>query len=82
VTPPSYEEDINDRDPEIVQAKAAIARAREAVFTSVTALQRELGRAVDWRAWVARRPLQAVMVAFGAGLVLGLVRMGVSRRTD
>lgn len=62
---------VGKHDPEIQSAEAAIARARDAVTTSVTALQRELARTFDWRAWVAARPLEAVGVAFVVGVLLG-----------
>jgi hypothetical protein len=71
VTAPSYEQDINDQDPEIVLAKAQIARTREAVAASVAALQRELSRTFSWREWVMRRPLETVILAFGVGFLLG-----------
>jgi hypothetical protein len=58
-------------DPEIRRAEAEIARARNAVAASVSALQRELARAFDWRAWVAARPLAAVSAALVAGVLLG-----------
>jgi hypothetical protein len=74
MTDGEYEQDVNDRDPEIMLAKAEIARTREAVSTKVTALQRELSRTLDWRARVGQRPLEAVMLAFGVGALVGLVR--------
>ncbi len=72
---PSYEEDVNDRDPEIMLAKAEIARTREAVAASVLALQREISHTFAWWAWVGRRPFQAVLLAFGVGAALGYVRV-------
>ena len=80
--PPSYAEDVNDRDPEIMLAKAEIARTRELVPTSVAAFQRELSRAFDWREWVRSSPVKAVVLAFGVGAVLGLVRASIARRHD
>ena len=77
MTAPSYAEDVNDRDPEIMLAKAEIARTRDAVATSMTALQREVSRATDWRTWVGRRPIGAVMLAFGVGALLGFLRVSV-----
>jgi ElaB/YqjD/DUF883 family membrane-anchored ribosome-binding protein len=62
------------RDPEIVRAEAEIARTREAVAQSVTALQQEISRTLDWREWVRRRPFLAVAVALGAGALLGYLQ--------
>jgi ElaB/YqjD/DUF883 family membrane-anchored ribosome-binding protein len=62
------------RDPEIVRAEAEIARTREAVAQSVTALQQEISRTLDWREWVRRRPLLAVAVALGTGALLGYLQ--------
>ena len=59
------------RDPEIVHAEAAIAKTREKVAFSVVALQREISRTLDWREWIRQRPVLAVVVAFGAGALLG-----------
>jgi hypothetical protein len=75
----SYEEDVNDRDPEIMLAKAELARTRADVATSVMALHREISRAFDWREWVIRRPIKAVMFAFAVGALLGLIRVGVQQ---
>ena len=79
MTPPRDEGDPNDRDPEILCAEAEIARTREAVTASVMALQREISRAFDWREWVGRRPVKAVVFAFGVGALLGLVRPNFHR---
>ena len=62
------------RDPEIVRAEAEIARTREAVAQSVTALQQEISRTLDWREWVRRRPFLAVAVALGTGALLGYLQ--------
>ena len=59
------------RDPEILHAEAEIARTRETVAQSVMALQREISRAFDWREWVGKRPVLAVVMAFGVGALLG-----------
>jgi ElaB/YqjD/DUF883 family membrane-anchored ribosome-binding protein len=74
VTDPRDDRDVNDSDPEILRAEADIARTRQAVASSVMALQQEISRAFDWREWVRRRPVEAVAVAFGVGALLGLVR--------
>lgn len=59
------------RDPEIARAEAEIARARESVVQSITALQREISRTLDWRDWVRRRPILAVAAAFAVGALVG-----------
>jgi hypothetical protein len=61
------------RDPEIVRAEAAIARTRDEVGLKVVALQREIVRTLDWREWIGERPLLAVALAFGAGVLLGRI---------
>jgi ElaB/YqjD/DUF883 family membrane-anchored ribosome-binding protein len=60
-------------DPEIVFAEAEIARAREAVTQSITALEHEIARAFDWREWMRRRPYLAVAGAFAVGALLGSI---------
>jgi hypothetical protein len=82
MTAPRDAGDPNDRDPEILAAEAEIARTREAVTHSVVALQREISRAFDWREWIGRRPVKAVLVAFGVGALLGLVRLDAHRRRN
>jgi hypothetical protein len=59
------------QDPDITRAEADIARAREDVASSMIALQRELARTLDWRAWVSGRPYLAVGTAFFIGALLG-----------
>ncbi|MGD0835467.1 MAG: hypothetical protein ABSB49_02355 [Polyangia bacterium] len=65
-------------DPEIVRAEAEIERARESVAESLSALQREISRTLDWRGWIRRRPIIAVAAAFAVGALLGSA--GASRR--
>jgi ElaB/YqjD/DUF883 family membrane-anchored ribosome-binding protein len=60
-------------DPEIVFAEAEIARAREAVAQSITALEQEIARAFDWREWIRRGPYVAVAGAFAVGALLGSI---------
>jgi hypothetical protein len=55
----------------LVEAEAEIARSRALVARSVLELQRELSRAVDWREWIRRKPVVAVSLAFGLGVLLG-----------
>lgn len=59
------------RDPEIARAEAEIAKARESVAESITALQREISRTFDWRDWIRRSPILAVAAAFAFGALLG-----------
>jgi ElaB/YqjD/DUF883 family membrane-anchored ribosome-binding protein len=60
-----------DIDPEILFAEVEIARAREAVAQSITALEQEISRTLDWREWMRRRPYLAVAGAFTVGALLG-----------
>jgi len=60
-----------DIDPEILFAEVEIARAREAVAQSITALEQEISRTLDWREWMRRRPYLAVAGAFTIGALLG-----------
>jgi hypothetical protein len=55
----------------LARAEADIHRTRAKVALSVTALQRELTRSLDWRQWIGRKPVVALGLAFGLGLLLG-----------
>jgi hypothetical protein len=66
----------DDVDPEIVFAEVEIARAREAVAQSITALEQEIARTFDWREWIRRRPYLVVAGAFAVGALLGSLRIG------
>lgn len=59
------------RDPALVRAEADLARTRQQVARSITDLQREITRTIDWREWVRRKPGLAIGVAFSLGLLLG-----------
>ncbi|MES1204472.1 MAG: hypothetical protein ABUS79_00920 [Pseudomonadota bacterium] len=59
------------RDARFADAEAEIAETRERLALSVTALEREISRAVDWREWIRRRPVASVALAFGVGWFLG-----------
>ena len=51
--------------------RAEIERAREQIQDSVLALREEVGRVVDWRGWVGKRPGLWLGAAFAAGFYLG-----------
>ena len=59
------------RDMELLRAEAEIAETRERLASSVVALEREISRAIDWRACIRRRPVPALGLAFGVGWLLG-----------
>jgi hypothetical protein len=69
--PGDADQGTEPRDAALVQAEAEIARTRELVARSMLELQRELSRAVDWREWIRRKPVVAVSLAFGLGVLLG-----------
>ena len=56
---------------ELALATAELSRARDRASLSLSALEREVTRAIDWRAWVRRRPGAALVLAFGLGFLLG-----------
>jgi hypothetical protein len=58
-------------DAAVVQAVADLAIARDRFSVSMGALEREVARRFDWRAWVARKPVMALGLAFGLGMFLG-----------
>jgi hypothetical protein len=58
-------------DAAVVRAVADLAIARNRFSVSVGALEREVARRFDWRAWVARKPVMALGLAFGLGMFLG-----------
>jgi hypothetical protein len=62
---------VGSRDLALVRAEQDLALSRDQVARSIMELQREVARVVDWRAWIRRKPLVAVSVAFGLGLLLG-----------
>ena len=51
-----------------------LARAREQLQASVSALNQRLGELRDFRAWVRRHPVAFLAGAAGLGLLLGLRR--------
>lgn len=58
-------------DPAFSAAEAEIAETRARIALSVSALEREITRAVDWREWIRNRPVPALALAFGVGWFLG-----------
>ena len=60
-----------DRDHELTRAAEALARTRDRFVLSMSELEREVTRTLDWREWVRRRPGMALGLAFGLGLFLG-----------
>jgi hypothetical protein len=71
----------NDINVEIERAEAEIARARESVAESITALERQISSTLDWREWVRRRPILAVAGAFAAGALLGSLVPGRAKHS-
>jgi ElaB/YqjD/DUF883 family membrane-anchored ribosome-binding protein len=60
-----------DSDPSLARAQAEVAETREQVAHSMTELQQELARAIDWREWVRRKPGLTMGLAVCLGLLLG-----------
>lgn len=58
-------------DAAVERAVAELADARDRFALSAGALEREIARSFDWRAWVGRKPGVTLAVAFGLGLFLG-----------
>jgi hypothetical protein len=54
--------------------EADLARAREQLQASVSALNQRLGELRDWRAWIRRHPLKFLAGAVGLGALLGMRR--------
>jgi hypothetical protein len=63
-----------DSGRELAQASADLVRARDRAALSLSALEREVTRAFEWRAWVRRKPGTALVLAFGLGFLLGRPR--------
>ncbi len=80
MTLPQRPSSPGDFDREIQRTEAEIARAREEVVSSVLALREEISRKFDWREWVLRKPILAVVAAFGLGALLGGWQDGPRRR--
>ena len=63
-----------DSDSGPARAAEALANTREKFVVTMTALEREVTHALDWRAWVRRKFSLAMVLAFGVGLFLGRER--------
>jgi hypothetical protein len=62
------------RDTDLARASAELEGAREKFSLSMSAVEREVARTLDWRARVRRRPGLALALAFAVGAFLGLRR--------
>lgn len=60
-----------DKDAELARASAELDHTREQFLVSISALEGEVTRTLDWRQWVRRKPGLAVALAFGLGCLLG-----------
>jgi hypothetical protein len=60
-----------DKDAELSRASAELDHTREQFVVSMSALEGEVTRTLDWRQWVRRKPGLAVALAFGLGFLLG-----------
>lgn len=60
-----------ERDAALARAGAELERARERFFLSMSAVEREVARTLDWREWVRRRPGLVLALAFVVGAFLG-----------
>jgi hypothetical protein len=60
-----------DHDLALARVEADLHQARETLLLSVSELQREVARSLDWREWIYRKPHLSMGLAFGAGLLLG-----------
>jgi hypothetical protein len=60
-----------NRDADLARAGAELERAREEFVLSMSAVEREITHALDWRGRVRRRPGIALALAFALGLFWG-----------
>jgi hypothetical protein len=60
--------------PEPDHTEEELARAREQLQASVSALNERLGELRDWRAWIRRHPLAFLTGALGLGAFMGMRR--------
>ena len=59
------------KDAEVARADAELDERRDQFVVSMSALEREVTRTLDWREWIRRRPGTALCLAFGLGIFLG-----------
>jgi hypothetical protein len=62
---------LEEMDSEVMRAAAQLDYTRDQFVLSMSALEREVTRTLDWRQWVRRRPDVALCLAFGLGLFIG-----------
>ena len=60
-----------DRNDELSHASAELDHTRAQFVVSMSALEGEVTRTLDWRQWVRRKPGLTVALAFGLGFLLG-----------
>jgi hypothetical protein len=60
--------------PDLDQTEEELARAREQLQASVSALNQRLGELRDWRSWIRRHPLPFLAGALGLGALFGMRR--------
>jgi hypothetical protein len=58
-------------DADLVRAGADLEQAREKFVLSMSAVEREITRTLDWREWVRRKPGVALTLAFALGVFIG-----------
>lgn len=56
---------------ELSRATSELTRARDQLIVSMGALEQEIARKLDWRAWIRNRPGTALAIAFTVGLLIG-----------
>jgi hypothetical protein len=56
---------------ELMRATAELTHKRDQFVLAMGALEQEIKRTLDWRAWVRRRPGTALIIAFTIGLLAG-----------
>jgi len=59
---------------ELARAGAELERARDKFLLSMSAVEGEAARALDFREWVRRRPGLMLTLAFALGAFIGLRR--------
>jgi len=58
-------------DAELVRAGAELDQVRDEFVVSMTALECEIKRTLDWREWVRHKPAMVLCLAFGLGFFVG-----------